>query len=105
MARIAVPTNDPIHCAITYGMKSAACILPASRHPSDTAGLIWHPDILPMLYAIATITRPKANAVKIYPLPDAESQPTSIAVPQPKVTSTAVPISSAMYFFMFFPPH
>ena len=54
--------------------------------------------MLPIEYAMATITRPKANAVRIYPPPLAASHPTNIAVPQPKVTKTHVPINSAIHF-------
>jgi hypothetical protein len=43
---------------------------------------------------------PNARAVRRYPEPLAASQPTSIAVPHPMITSTAVPIASARYFFI-----
>lgn len=49
---------------------------------------------------MATMVRPKARAVSRYPLPLAASQPTSMAVPQPTMTRTAVPIASAMFFFI-----
>jgi hypothetical protein len=61
---------------------------------------MWQPEIFPTQYAIPTITRPKAKAVRIYPLPAAALQPTSIAVPQPRITRTIVPINSAIYFLI-----
>ena len=73
---------------------------PLRKTPRETAGLIWQPEILPMLYAMATMVNPNARAVSKYPLPLAASHPTSIAVPHPRVTRTDVPINSATYFFM-----
>ena len=64
----------------------------------DTAGLMWHPETLPTEYAIATMTRPKARAVRMYPPKFAVLHDVTTAVPQPKKTSTKVPIISAMYF-------
>ena len=39
----------------------------------ETAGLMWQPETLPMEYAMATITRPKASAVPINPDTPVES--------------------------------
>ena len=39
-------------------------ILPLTSIAMETAGLMWQPEMLPMEYAMATITRPKAAAVR-----------------------------------------
>ena len=42
---------------------SEAGILPLNQTPIVIAGLIWHPDIDPIVYAMATTDRPKAKAI------------------------------------------
>ena len=39
-----------------------------SRNPSVTAGLMWQPDTWPIVYAIASSTRPNANATPKMPM-------------------------------------
>ena len=40
--------TPPSSCAITYPIKSTMLILFEISMPSETAGLIWHPEILPI---------------------------------------------------------
>ena len=64
---------------------------------------MWHPEISPMVYAIATTASPKAIAVPITvaaKLGSADVHDKLTAVPQPMRTNTIVPIISAMYFFI-----
>ncbi len=88
-------------------MNSLTVILPATNIPNDTAGLMWHPETFPIEYAMATIDKPNANAINNVESAKGTSAPllaTSVfaatALPQPKITNTAVPINSAMYFFI-----
>lgn len=62
----------------------------------ETAGFTWQPEIFPIEYAIATITKPKDKAIPTYPAP----KPLVMALPQPKKTKKAVPINSAKNFFI-----
>ena len=76
-------------------------ILFVRRHPSETAGLMWQPEILPIEYAIATITSPKARAVAT------KSPHVAPATPHAAKTKTKVPINSAADFLksvLIFPP-
>ena len=58
--------------------------------------------MLPIEYAIATITSPNARAVSRYPVPFSAEQPTTAAVPHAKNTRTNVPMNSATYFLIEF---
>ncbi len=89
-----------------YIKQSLALILPEKKAPSVMAGLIWQPEIPPMVYAIATTDKPKAKAVPITVPALATSaqfdeQFRLTTTPQPITTSTMVPIISAKYFFIF----
>lgn len=53
-------------------------------------------EIVPMLYAIATIDNPKAIAIPNVPIPSIP--PPMTATPVPNNTSTNVPINSAIAF-------
>ena len=64
--------------------------------PSDTAGLMWQPDTLPMTNAIATMDRPNASAMPTGP----SAAPPIAALPQPNRVSTKVPSVSAAYFLI-----
>ena len=85
---------------IIYIAASLPFILPLSNTPNVIAGLIWHPEIPPIVYAIATTDKPKAKAVPITVSGSALLQPKLTAVPHPIRTSTIVPNISAKYFFI-----
>lgn len=78
---------------------AAALVFFAITNPSVTAGLIWHPEIGPIAYAITNTDRPKANETPNVPTLNAPllaELVASTAVPQPPNTSTIVPMSSAI---------
>src|SRR5574344_1667746 len=95
----AEPIKPPITWKIMYIAASFPDMRPLKNTPSVMAGLIWHPEIPPMVYAIVTTETPKATATvktcAVVPHP-----PLKIAEPQPMKTSTIVPIISAKYFFI-----
>ena len=67
------------------------------------AGLMWHPEMLPMVYAMATTERPNANATPKVPVPAPTVwaiPPENTALPHPMSTRIMVPIISAKYFFI-----
>ncbi len=93
----------PMIWKIIYMMASFPFMRPARYTPKVMAGLIWHPDIPPMAYAIATTDRPKAKATPSVPTPsphEPATSPVNMALPHPMITSTMVPINSAKYFFI-----
>src|SRR5579863_9278894 len=57
---------------------------------------MWHPEIGPMVYAMANSARPNARATPKYPM----WLPASTALPTPPKTKTNVPTTSARYFFI-----
>ena len=79
-----------------YIIKSFASILPSIHIPIETAGLMWHPDMSPITYAIATIDNPNAIAIPRFP----KTEPAIAALPHPNNTRTIVPINSAIYLFI-----
>jgi hypothetical protein len=88
---------------MTWNSIYIAASLPLIRFDNHTpnviAGLIWQPEIPPIVYAIPTTAKPKAKAV---PTTDAVSTPQLklTAVPQPIRTRTIVPTISAKYFLI-----
>src|SRR5271163_3080385 len=68
--------------------------LPA-HSPIVTAGLIWHPEIDPIVKAIVKRVRPKANATPRKPIPTLGKPAAKMALPHPPKTSQKVPINSA----------
>src|SRR5215213_3435592 len=71
---------------------------PAATIATETAGLMWQPEIGPTAYAIAVTARPNANAMPTMFTAVAPVPPVPIvAAPQPTSTSTAVPNASARY--------
>ncbi len=68
------------------------------KKASVTAGLMWHPDTWPIVYAIARSTKPKARATASGPPIGPEAR---IAVPGPTIISTPVPIDSAPKILRF----
>lgn len=99
--RIDEPIIAPITWKIIYITASLPLILPDRKTPKVIAGFIWQPEILPIVYAIATTDKPKANATPSVPT-DRKGcyAPAKTAAPQPISTSTIVPINSAKYLFM-----
>ena len=86
-----------------YIKASLVSILPLIHAPKVMAGFIWHPDMFPIQYAIATTDKPKANATPIVPVPAPTMSavpPANTALPHPSNTRTIVPNSSAMYFLI-----
>ena len=81
---------------------SEAGILPLNQTPIVIAGLIWHPDIDPIVYAMATTDRPKAKAI-VNTAATEVAPPFITAAPHPIKTSTIVPIISAknLFFIIF----
>ena len=80
-------------------------IPPESHTPNVTAGLMWQPEMFPMVYAIATTDNPNANATPIVPTPAptvSAAPPANTALPHPISTRIIVPMSSATYFFIIF---
>ena len=68
--------------------------LPA-HNPIVTAGLIWHPEIDPIVNAIVSSVSPNANATPRNPIPVFGKPAASTALPHPPNTSQNVPINSA----------
>src|SRR5579863_388916 len=71
-------------------------IRPAANMPRLTAGLMWQPEMGPMLYAAPISANPKAKAMPTTPT----LSPATTAVPQPNNTRMNVPTNSAKYLFM-----
>ncbi len=73
--------------------------------PSVIAGFIWHPDIPPIAYAMATTDSPKAMATPRVPTPVVTApgiSPAKTALPHPIKTRIIVPIISDTYLFIAF---
>ena len=81
----------PTNCATQYLTAVCRSMRPASSMPSVTAGFTWQPEIGPMAYASASITKPKVSAMPSVPIYSAAST----AAPTPKKTSSSVPRNSA----------
>lgn len=67
MKSTADPRIPPIIWKIMYNRASLPPIPPEQYMPSVIAGFIWHPDIPPIAYAMATTDSPKAMATPRYP--------------------------------------
>src|ERR1700731_2874622 len=85
----------PRTCAITYGATSRPGNRPPAHNPKLTAGLIWHPEIRPIAYAMVSSVSPKAKATPVKPIPSLEKPAASTALPHPTKTSQNVPMNSA----------
>jgi hypothetical protein len=57
---------------------------------------MWHPEIGPIVYAMANSVSPKARATPVKPIPSLGKPAASTALPHPTKTSQNVPINSAM---------
>src|SRR3954447_21398098 len=66
------------------------------NRPNVTAGLMWHPEMCPMVYAMASSDSPKARDTPTNPT----LSPDSTAQPHPPKTRTNVPTNSARYLDM-----
>ncbi len=78
-----------------YTINSFNVILLLINIATETAGFIWHPDIFPIAYAIATTDRPNANAVATKLAP-----PNKAPTPHAMKTNTNVPKHSAIPFLV-----
>src|SRR5581483_10101199 len=67
--------------------------------PTDTAGLMWHPEMWPIAYAIVRSESPNAKETPKNPMPTWGNAAASTALPQPANTSQNVPIISAKNLF------
>ncbi|EXY33319.1 hypothetical protein M080_4361 [Bacteroides fragilis str. 3397 T10] len=88
-----------------YNRASLPPIPPEQYMPSVIAGFIWHPDIPPIAYAMATTDSPKAMATPRIPTPVVTApgiSPAKTALPHPINTRTIVPIISDTYLFIAF---
>src|SRR6202030_238298 len=85
----------PRTCAIAYGTTSRPGNRPPAHNPKLTAGLIWHPEIRPIAYAMVSSVSPKAKATPVKPIPSLEKPAASTALPHPTKTSQNVPMNSA----------
>src|ERR1700676_3180442 len=79
-----------------YGGTSAPGNRLPAHNPIVTAGLIWHPEIDPIVNAIVNRVRPKASATPRNPIPVFGKPAASTALPHPPKTSQKVPINSAV---------
>ena len=76
-----------------YNRASLPPIPPEQYMPSVIAGFIWHPDIPPIAYAMATTDSPKAMATPRVPTPVVTApgiSPAKTALPHPIKTRTIV---------------
>src|SRR4030066_598048 len=62
----------------------------------ETAGLMWQPEMAPMVYTMTSSESPKAKAIEGIVVCE---MPRKTALPQPMNTNTKVPMNSAAYFF------
>ena len=90
----------PATWAMIYGRRSDAGNLLPAHSPTDTAGLIWHPEIGPMVKAIVSKVRPKAKATPRKPIPKFGNAAANTALPQPPKTNQNVPKNSAVARFV-----
>src|SRR6478609_5665621 len=67
------------------------------KNDKVTAGLMWHPDTWPIVYAIASSARPNASAMPRVPIVSTAR----IAVPGPTIMRTNVPTISAAKILRF----
>src|SRR5260370_16186358 len=79
-----------------YGGTSCAGNRLPAHNPIVTAGLIWHPEIDPIVNAIVSSVRPNASATPRNPIPVFGKPAASTALPHPPKTSQKVPINSAV---------
>ena len=70
-----------------YQTASLPFVLPVSTIPSVTAGLMWHPEIGPIVKAMTRRVNPKAMAMPWVPI----ALPASTALPTPPSTRTEGP--------------
>ena len=99
----AEPMTAPMTWKSMYIPASFPLILPLRYTPRVMAGLIWHPEMPPIVYAMATTASPNASATPKVPVPAPTvpaTLPEKTALPQPMSTRTIVPVISAKYFFI-----
>ena len=73
----AAPKIPPAICAAHAQSAWRSGILFVSRNPSVIAGLMWHPLIGPITYAMSSRAKPNANAMPSVPI----ASPARIALP------------------------
>src|SRR5215472_1470437 len=78
-----------------YGTTSELGNFPPENKPTVTAGLMWHPEMCPIAYAIVSSVKPKASETPTRPTPTLGNPAASTAVPHPPRTSQNVPMNSA----------